>query len=67
MDFIQEMKYSNTLVINFKYYGIPKLNIEQYQSIMNIVFVEGFLSGLSDNPSEKIKNSTVKYGDKKPK
>lgn len=28
---------------------------------MNIVFMEGYLSGLSDNPNEKIKNSTVRY------
>tara|TARA_R110000851_G_C13101390_1_gene568474 strand:+ start:13584 stop:13874 length:291 start_codon:yes stop_codon:yes gene_type:complete len=55
------MKYSDYFSYHLKYYGIPKLNLEQYQRMMNIVFMEGYLSGLSDNPSEKIKNSAIRY------
>jgi|GEM_PF-1532058 len=29
--------------------------------MMNIVFMEGYLSGLSDNPNAKSKNSAVRY------
>ena len=55
------MKYSDYFSHHFKYHGIPKLNLEQYQRMLNIVFMEGYLSWLSDNRNEKIKNLAVRY------
>jgi len=55
------MKYSDYLSYHIKYYGIPKLNLEQYQRLMNIVFMEGHLSGLSNNSNETVRNSKLRY------
>jgi hypothetical protein len=55
------MKYSDYFSHHFKYYGIPNLNLEQYQRLMNIVFMEGHLSGLSENPKDTLRNSTLRY------
>ncbi len=42
------MKYSEHFGLMVKNFGVPKLNKEQFQRMMNIIFIEGLIVGNYD-------------------
>ncbi len=47
------MRYSMYFGYRIKHYGLPFFNKEQFQRMMNIVFIEGVMSGMNQTGSFK--------------
>lgn len=59
------MKYSDYFGMQIKNFGLPKLNKEQFQRMMNIAFVEGLIVGMSERGKNDTTYTWKHYRDKK--
>ncbi len=51
------MKYSEHFGVMVKNFGVPNLNKEQFQRMMNIVFIEGLIVGNYDAGNRYLKEA----------
>ncbi|MDP2686434.1 MAG: hypothetical protein Q8O62_04380 [Aequorivita sp.] len=43
------MIYAEYFGLQVKNFGVPKLNVEQFQRMMNIIHIEGIILGMSES------------------